>query len=70
MTRSTKRLLALLAAVVLPPAVALAGFFYWEMYQHGAGPRTIAPKELIPEYDGPGALPRNARPENRGGRED
>jgi hypothetical protein len=61
MTRSTKRLAALIAVILLTPAVVLAGVFSWQMYQHRAGPRTIAPKELVPEWDGPGALPREER---------
>jgi hypothetical protein len=62
MTRSTKRLAVLVAVILLTPAVVLAGVFSWQMYQHAAGPRTIAPKVLVPEWDGPGALPKEQGP--------
>ena len=43
MNRRTRWFLSLAGAVLLLPA-GLAALFYWERYQHGSGPRLIAPK--------------------------
>ncbi len=56
MKASRKRLIAVLLGAVVLPAAALAGFFFWQVYDLQSGPRTIAPDVLVPEYTGPGSL--------------
>jgi hypothetical protein len=50
------KIIMLIVVVLLLPPIFLGGAFAWHYYSINSGPRTVAPKIIVAEYEGAEAL--------------